>query len=201
MPFTLLLWKRQRARPRLCSRFDAKTFGKQIYLTRKCVSPPKIKTIKDATAVIERWEDSIRRLRTEYNQELDDGLKQAILLEMIPTNFTESLMARLQSLALPRSSSCCDSPLAWRCAVCNQWACKLESWVLAPRPGEGVEDAWLHWPQTSFTSALGRYHPLAIVALHHSLSTMRVPNVLFFHVWSFSNIASFFQAVRTLDGA
>ena len=80
---------------RLGARFDAKTFGKRIQLTRKCINPPRIKNLRDATAMIERWEDSVRRLKAEYQQDLEPGLKQAVLIEMVPSSLTETLISRM----------------------------------------------------------------------------------------------------------
>ena len=45
--------------------------------------------------MIERWEESTRRLQAEYDEHVSDGLKMGILLEMVPPNITEALMASL----------------------------------------------------------------------------------------------------------
>ena len=45
--------------------------------------------------MIERCEDSTRRLHAEYDEHISEGLKMEILLEMVPSNISESLMARL----------------------------------------------------------------------------------------------------------
>ena len=39
---------------RLCARYDAKTFGKQILVTRKVVNPPKIRDLRQAAGMIEK---------------------------------------------------------------------------------------------------------------------------------------------------
>ena len=80
---------------RMCNRFDARTLGKRVHLIRKCVNPPKIKKLQEAMGMIERWEDSTTRLQAEYDEHISDGLKMGILLEMVPPNITEALMARL----------------------------------------------------------------------------------------------------------
>ena len=45
--------------------------------------------------MIERWEDSTRRLQAEYDEHISDGLKMRILLEMVRPNITESFMAKV----------------------------------------------------------------------------------------------------------
>ena len=83
------------ARRRLCNRFDALTLGKRVHLIRKSVYPPKIKNLREAMGMIERWEDSTRRLQAEYDEHISDGLKMRILLEIVRPNITESFMAML----------------------------------------------------------------------------------------------------------
>ena len=80
----------------LVARFDAKTIGKEMLLARKCVNPPKVKAPKDLPGAIDKWEDDVRRLEVEYEEKLGDGLKRAILIEMLPTTLTEGVMVRLK---------------------------------------------------------------------------------------------------------
>ena len=51
------------AETRLCGRFDSRTFGKHFLLTRKCISPPRIKELKHTTAMIETWKDAVAQLK------------------------------------------------------------------------------------------------------------------------------------------
>ena len=76
-------------------RYDAKTVGKRVALIRKTVNPQKVKHAKDAPAMIEKWEDTVRRLVVEYKEVLTPGLKMGILLEMMPKDVTEALMTKL----------------------------------------------------------------------------------------------------------
>ena len=48
--------------------------------------------------MIERWEDSTRRLQAEHDEHISDGLKMRILLEMFRPNITESFMAKLPDM-------------------------------------------------------------------------------------------------------
>ena len=48
--------------------------------------------------MIERWEDSTRRLQAEYDEHISDGLKMRILLEMVRPYITESFMAKLPDM-------------------------------------------------------------------------------------------------------
>ncbi len=57
---------------------------------------PKIKNLKDAPVCIDQWEDNIWRLKREYDEDIGDGLKKAILIEMLPGNLIEGVMVRLK---------------------------------------------------------------------------------------------------------
>ena len=80
---------------KLKQRYDARTVGRRVQLIRKVVSPPKIKNLKDAMSTIERWEANVRRLKEEYGEDLSPGLKTGVIMEMLPNDTLETLLARL----------------------------------------------------------------------------------------------------------
>ena len=80
---------------KICKRFGSKTKGKRVLLTRRCVSPPKVKKLAEAPGMIEKWEADVRRLQVEYQERLTDGLKSGILLEMVPPQVTEFMTQRM----------------------------------------------------------------------------------------------------------
>ena len=88
---------------RLLVRFDSHTLGKEILLARKVVSPPKIKQLKDIAAHLDKWDESVRKLETEYKCNVDESLQKAILLEMLPTSMLEGVMARIDKSAATTS--------------------------------------------------------------------------------------------------
>ena len=80
----------------LTARFDPKTIGKPVLLARRCVNPPKVNQAKDLPGAIDRWEDDVRRIQNVYKEPLGEGLKRAILVEMLPSTLIEGVMARLK---------------------------------------------------------------------------------------------------------
>ena len=78
-------------------RYDSKTIGKRVALIRKMVSPPKIKLLKDVSKTIESWEDTIRILKRDYKEDLPEGLRIGILLEMLPTKLAETSCREFQT--------------------------------------------------------------------------------------------------------
>ena len=80
---------------RLCHKFDSKTIGKRMTLIRKLVSPPKVKQLKDVGKTIETWEETMRILINEYQEDISPGLKIGIILEMVPHQLTETVIPML----------------------------------------------------------------------------------------------------------
>ena len=80
---------------KLTRRFGGKTKGKRVVLTRRCVNPSKVKKLAEAPGMIERWEHDVRRLQADYQENLSDGLKCGILLEMVPNEVTEFMTQRV----------------------------------------------------------------------------------------------------------
>ena len=80
---------------RLLVRFDARTIGKEMLLARRVVNPPKIKNLRETAAQLERWEEQVRKLKTQYSCDIPSGLQKAIVIEMLPASVMEGVMARL----------------------------------------------------------------------------------------------------------
>ena len=51
---------------------------------------------KELPGAIDRWEDDVRRIKSVYSETLGDGLKRAILIEMLPSTLIEGVMARMK---------------------------------------------------------------------------------------------------------
>jgi hypothetical protein len=80
---------------RLCRRFLGKTRGKRLHLLRKGVNPPKVKKLSEVLGSIEKWEIHVQRLKADFKEELSDGLKVGILLEMIPPDVSDHLAQKI----------------------------------------------------------------------------------------------------------
>jgi hypothetical protein len=80
---------------RLCRRFLGKTRGKRLHLLRKGVNPPKVKKLAEVLGSIEKWEIHVQRLKADFKEELSDGLKVGILLEMLPQDVSDHLAQKI----------------------------------------------------------------------------------------------------------
>ena len=69
---------------KLCDRFNPKTPASLTAAWREVIRPKRVKDLREAGKAIDAWEQSITRLRTEHNDGPTDGLKAALLLEMVP---------------------------------------------------------------------------------------------------------------------
>ena len=54
---------------KLCARYDSRTLGKEMQLARQVVSPPKIKSLRDAVKGIDKWESDVRRLKRYFDED------------------------------------------------------------------------------------------------------------------------------------
>ena len=73
----------------LTARFDPRTIGKHMLLARRCVDPPKVIQAKDLPGAVDRWEEDVRRIRSVCKEPLGEGLKRAILVEMLQSTLIE----------------------------------------------------------------------------------------------------------------
>lgn len=69
---------------KLCDRFNPKTPASLTAAWREVIRPKRVKDLREAGKAIDAWEQSITRLRAEHNDGPTEGLKAALLLEMIP---------------------------------------------------------------------------------------------------------------------
>ena len=69
-------------------RFDAKTAASLLQAHLEVVTPQGLKG-SDLVAGIPKWEMKANQLHSRYNQSLDDNLKLAILVGMLPKEFQD----------------------------------------------------------------------------------------------------------------
>ena len=80
---------------KLCRRFSGKAGGKRLHRVRKCVNLTRVKKLNEVTGMLEKWEMNARRLEADLKDELSNGLKTCILVEMIPSEVAESLSQKI----------------------------------------------------------------------------------------------------------
>ena len=64
-------------------------------MIREGVNPTKIKNLSEVMGAIEKWEINVRRLQTDFKEELSNGLKTGILLEMLPVDVAEHMAQKV----------------------------------------------------------------------------------------------------------
>ena len=69
---------------RLCDRFNPCTPAFLTAAWREVIRPKKVKDLREAGRMIDAWEQSVARLKNEHNDGPSEGLKAALLLEIIP---------------------------------------------------------------------------------------------------------------------
>ena len=75
----------------ICKRFSPKTPGKKVHHLKLCINPGRTKKLTDIPMAIAKWESQVRFLASEFNENLSDGIKVGILLNMVPDDITKTL--------------------------------------------------------------------------------------------------------------
>ena len=65
-------------------------------MIRKSVNPTKIKKLSEVMGMIEKWEACVRRLKTDFNEDLSNSLKTGILMEMMPSDVAEHMTQKVE---------------------------------------------------------------------------------------------------------
>ena len=81
-----LAWKR------LTSSLDPRTLASGIKAISSVLSPGKIGQAAKADSELERWEDRMAKLSTEYGQVLSANMKVAVLYSMLPKDLQERVL-------------------------------------------------------------------------------------------------------------
>jgi hypothetical protein len=74
---------------KLYARYNPRTATRMIQIVEEVVSPPKIKDPKDFERGIRAWLEKEKILKTEFGQNLQDGIQTAIITNMLPTNIRD----------------------------------------------------------------------------------------------------------------
>ena len=72
-------------------RWTVQTFSTKLQAFLKVVNPPKVKGELEVVSAISKWEAEVLALRKRFAAELDESLRIAILLSMLPTDMQDDL--------------------------------------------------------------------------------------------------------------
>ena len=96
---------------KMMERYNPKTYMRLLKTLCKVIKPTEAKTTKDVQATIEDWESEVAKLEDEYGEKLNDNIKVAILIAMVPGELQEK-SSKLRR-ATKRSST--RQRRTWRC--------------------------------------------------------------------------------------
>ena len=84
-----------RAWQRLHRRYNPKTTASMVKMLTEVTAPAKVNDVKDVETAINRWEEKTRRLQKEFKEEFSNGMKIAIVVNMMPRTIQEYVYANI----------------------------------------------------------------------------------------------------------
>ena len=81
-----------RALAALNRRFDSKNAATLLTSFMEVVVPPKIHKVSDVVSMVNRWEGRMASLKSRYDEVLNDQMKLALLIGMLPQDFQDTIL-------------------------------------------------------------------------------------------------------------
>ena len=78
----------------LNNRYDSKTAASMLRAFTDVVNPTQIKSMKDVVSGINKWESRIASLKMRYGEDLNENLKTAIFMSMMPKECQDLILAK-----------------------------------------------------------------------------------------------------------
>ena len=76
----------------LNERFDSRNSATSLQAFLEVVNPPQIKKIQDIVAMVHKWESRVAALKRRYQEDINDKIRLAILLGMLPQEYQDMIM-------------------------------------------------------------------------------------------------------------
>ena len=76
----------------LNERFDSRNSATLLQAFLEVVNPPIIKRIGDIVAMVHRWESRVAALKRRYQEDINDQIRLAILMGMLPQEYQDMIM-------------------------------------------------------------------------------------------------------------
>ena len=73
----------------LAHRYNPKTPERILHHWGMVIDPPRVKDVRRLQVMVEQWEAKRSKLATEFNEELSETLKTAILVKMLPRDLQD----------------------------------------------------------------------------------------------------------------
>ena len=76
---------------KMMERFNPRSYMRLLKLLLKVIKPKEAKHVKEVQSAVEDWENDIAKLEEEYGETLNESIKVAILISMIPDDLQEKV--------------------------------------------------------------------------------------------------------------
>ena len=98
---------------KLMERYNPRSYTSLLRLLLSAVNPGEVKDMKDVQTAIEDWENQMTRLEDEYGETINEKIKVAILVSMIPEVLKEKVFELEKNTTEIEYSSAKDAVLAF----------------------------------------------------------------------------------------
>ena len=75
----------------LAERYNPKSYMKRLKMLLGVIKPAEAKSVKDVQAAVDEWGARLLRLKQEYGSEIQEDIKVAILISMVPEGLQEKI--------------------------------------------------------------------------------------------------------------
>ena len=76
----------------LNERFGSRNSATLLQAFLEVVNPPQIKKIQDIVAMVHKWESRVAALKRRYQEDINDQIRLAILMGMLPQEYQDMIM-------------------------------------------------------------------------------------------------------------
>jgi hypothetical protein len=83
---------------RLHARFNPKTMARSMMKMVRAITPGHVKDIKDLEKEVASWEEAVRDLAKDYNEEISDKMRMAIFTAMCNTSLQDIIYQKVDTL-------------------------------------------------------------------------------------------------------
>ena len=76
---------------KLVERYSPRTYTKRLKMMMNVLKPPEVKDMKDVPTAVGEWESRVRKLESEYQDQIGEQLKVAVLVSFLPEGLQEKV--------------------------------------------------------------------------------------------------------------
>ena len=76
---------------KMVERFNPRSYMRLLKMLLAVIKPTEAKSMKEVQSAVEDWENKVAKLEEEYGEKLNDNIKVAILISMVPDTLQEKI--------------------------------------------------------------------------------------------------------------